>query len=194
MAGAVADLIAAGKVGHFGLSEASVETVRKAHAICPVTALQSEYSLWAREPECGMLSALESLGIGFVAYSPLGRGFLTGAMTPDSQFASDDFRSVLPRFQPEAMRKNMALVDALKTLADDKDVTPAQLALSWVLAQRPWIVPIPGTTKPHRLDENIKATEVSLTDEDLRIIDTAASSAQIEGDRYYATEMENLDR
>lgn len=115
-------------------------------------------------------------------------------MTPDSQFASDDFRSVLPRFQPEAMRKNMALVDALKTLADDKDVTPAQLALSWVLAQRPWIVPIPGTTKPHRLDENIKATEVSLTDEDLRIIDTAASSAQIEGDRYYATEMENLDR
>lgn len=194
VAGAVADLIAAGKVGHFGLSEASAETIRKAHAVCPVTALQSEYSLWAREPEQGMLSTLEELGIGFVAYSPLGRGFLTGAMTPESQFASDDFRSVLPRFQPDALRKNMVLVDALKELADSKGVTPAQLALSWVLAQRRWIVPIPGTTKLHRLNENIEAAEVFLTDADLHFIDAAASSARIEGDRYDAAEMENLNR
>lgn len=194
VAGAVADLIAAGKVGHFGLSEASAESVRKAHAVCPVTALQSEYSLWAREPERGMLSTLEELGIGFVAYSPLGRGFLTGAMTADHHFASDDFRSVLPRFQPDAMRNNMVFVDAIKNLAVMKNVTPAQIALSWVLSQRPWIVPIPGTTKLHRLEENIQATDISLTEEDLRFIDIAASSAHIEGERYYASEMENLNK
>jgi aryl-alcohol dehydrogenase-like predicted oxidoreductase len=141
-----------------------------------------------------MLSTLEELGIGFVAYSPLGRGFLTGAMTPESQFASDDFRSVLPRFQPDALRKNMVLVDALKALADSKGVTPAQLALSWVLAQRPWIVPIPGTTKLRRLHENVEAAEILLTDEDLRFIDAASSSARIEGDRYDASEMENVNR
>lgn len=194
VAGAVADLVKAGKVRHFGLSEASVDTIRRAHAVHPVTALETEYSLWAREPEAELLSVLEELGIGFVAYSPLGRGFLTGSMTPDSKFGNDDFRSVLPRFQPDAMRKNMVLVDILKQIAADKDVTPAQLALAWVLKQRPWIVPIPGTTKQSRLDENIAAAAISLEADELKTIESVASAAQIEGDRYYASEMANLNR
>lgn len=194
VAGAVGDLVKAGKVRHFGLSEASVDTIRRAHAVHPVTALETEYSLWAREPEGELLSVLEELGIGFVAYSPLGRGFLTGSMTPDSKFGNDDFRSVLPRFQPDAMRKNMVLVNILKQVAADKGVTPAQLALAWVLKQRPWIVPIPGTTKQSRLDENIEAAAIFFRADELKGLESVASSAKIEGDRYYADEMVNLNR
>ena len=194
VAGAVGDLVKAGKVRHFGLSEAGIDTIRRAHAVCPVTALETEYSLWAREPEHELLSVLDELGIGFVAYSPLGRGFLTGSMTPDSKFGNDDFRSVLPRFQPDAIRKNMALVETLKQVASSKSVTPAQLALAWVLAQRPWIIPIPGTTKQSRLDENIRAADISFSAEELKTINSASLAAQIEGDRYHASEMENLNR
>lgn len=194
VAGTVADLIAAGKVRHFGLSEASVETIRRAQAVQPVTALETEYSLWAREPEDELLAVVEKLGIGFVAYSPLGRGFLTGALTPESTFAAGDFRTILPRFQKDAMAKNLALVDVLKKLAAGKKVTPAQLAIAWVLAQRPWIVPIPGTTKLSRLEENNGATDITLTSADLRTIDKAIAGIAIEGTRYHATEMNKLNR
>jgi len=194
VAGAVGELVKAGKVRYFGLSEAGADTIRRAHAVHPVAALQTEYSLWAREPEYELLAVLDELGIGFVAYSPLGRGFLAGSMTPDSNFGNDDFRSVLPRFQPDAMRKNMVLVNTLKQVAATKGVTPAQLAIAWVLAERPWIIPIPGTTKQSRLDENIQAADISLSAEELRIINLVSSATQIEGDRYYASEMENLNR
>jgi len=187
VAGAVKDLIAAGKVKHFGLSEPGAQTVRRAHAVQPVTALQNEYSLWTRGPETnGILKACEELGIGLVAYSPLGKGFLTGAMGKDTKLAQNDFRSILPRFTPEAMANNQAVVDLLKEIAAQKAATPAQIALAWLLAQRPWIVPIPGTTKVHRLDENIGAANVELTAEDLERIEEAASKITIEGERYPA--------
>lgn len=185
VAGTVRDLIAEGKVKHFGMSEPSVETLRRAHAIQPVTALQNEYSLWTRGPETnGILGACEELGIGFVPYSPLGRGFLTGAMSSETKIAEGDYRKLLPRFTPEAMQKNQALVDLLKRIAREKNATPAQLALAWLLAQRPWIVPIPGTTKHHRLQENIGASTVELTAADLAEIERAAAAIQVEGDRY----------
>lgn len=176
---------AEGKVKHFGMSEPSVETLRRAHAVQPVTALQNEYSLWTRGPETnGILGACEELGIGFVPYSPLGRGFLTGAMSSETKIAEGDYRKLLPRFTPEAMQKNQALVDLLKRIAREKNATPAQLALAWLLAQRPWIVPIPGTTKLHRLQENIGASTVELTAADLAEIERAAAAIQVEGDRY----------
>ena len=182
VAGTVRDLIAEGKVKHFGMSEPSVQTLRRAHAVQPVTALQNEYSLWTRGPETnGILGACEELGIGFVPYSPLGRGFLTGAMT---KIAEGDYRKLLPRFTSEAMQKNQALVDLLKWIAREKNATPAQLALAWLLAQRPWIVPIPGTTKLHRLQENIGASTVELTAADLAEIERAAAAIKVEGDRY----------
>jgi aryl-alcohol dehydrogenase-like predicted oxidoreductase len=185
VAGTVRDLIAEGKVKHFGMSEPSVETLRRAHAVQPVTALQNEYSLWTRGPETnGILGACEELGIGFVPYSPLGRGFLTGAMSSETKIAEGDYRKLLPRFTPEAMQKNQALVDLLKRIAREKNATPAQLALAWLLAQRPWIVPIPGTTKLHRLQENIGASTVELTAADLAEIERAAAAIQVEGDRY----------
>ena len=185
VAGTVRDLIAEGKVKHFGMSEPSVETLRRAHAIQPITALQNEYSLWTRGPETnGILGACEELGIGFVPYSPLGRGFLTGAMSSETKIAEGDYRKLLPRFTPEAMQKNQALVDLLKRIAREKNATPAQLALAWLLAQRPWIVPIPGTTKLHRLQENIGASTVELTAADLAEIERAAAAIQVEGDRY----------
>jgi aryl-alcohol dehydrogenase-like predicted oxidoreductase len=185
VAGTVRDLIAEGKVKHFGMSEPSVETLRRAHAVQPVTALQNEYSLWTRGPETnGILGACEELGIGFVPYSPLGRGFLTGAMSSETKIAEGDYRKLLPRFTPEAMQKNQALVDLLKRIAREKNATPAQLALGWLLAQRPWIVPIPGTTKLHRLQENIGASTVELTAADLAEIERAAAAIQVEGDRY----------
>ena len=185
VAGTVRDLIAEGKVKHFGMSEPSVETLRRAHAVQPVTALQNEYSLWTRGPETnGILGACEELGIGFVPYSPLGRGFLTGAMSSETKFAEGDYRKLLPRFTPEAMQKNQALVDLLKRIAREKNATPAQLALAWLLAQRPWIVPIPGTTQLHRLQENIGASTIELTAADLAEIERAAAAIQVEGDRY----------
>ena len=185
VAGTVRDLIAEGKVKHFGMSEPSVETLRRAHAVQPVTALQNEYSLWTRGPETnGILGACDELGIGFVPYSPLGRGFLTGAMSSETKIAEGDYRKLLPRFTPEAMQKNQALVDPLKRIAREKNATPAQLALAWLLAQRPWIVPIPGTTKHHRLQENIGASTVELTAADLAEIERAAAAIQVEGDRY----------
>ncbi len=185
VAGTVRDLIAEGKVNHFGMSEPSVETLRRAHAVQPVTALQNEYSLWTRGPETnGILGACEELGIGFVPYSPLGRGFLTGAMSSETKIAEGDYRKLLPRFTPKAMQKNQALVDLLKLIAREKNATPAQLALAWLLAQRPWIVPIPGTTKHHRLLENIGASTVELTAADLAEIERAAAAIQVEGDRY----------
>jgi aryl-alcohol dehydrogenase-like predicted oxidoreductase len=185
VAGAVKDLIAAGKVRHFGLSEPGAATVRRAHAVQPVTALQNEYSLWTRGPETnGILEACEELGIGLVPYSPLGKGFLTGAMDKDTTLGEGDFRRNLPRFTPEAMAENQALVDLLKRIAAAKDATPAQIALAWLLAQRPWIVPIPGTTKLHRLEENLAAAEVELTATDLAEIERAAAAIAIEGDRY----------
>lgn len=186
VAGTIKDLIAEGKVKHFGLSEAGVQTVRRAHAVQPVTALQSEYSMWWREPEAEMLPTLEALGIGFVPFSPLGKGYLTGAIQPDTTFGSDDFRSQVPRFSPKALAANQALIDLLGTLAQDKAVTPAQIALAWLLAQKPWIVPIPGTTKLHRLSENLQAAELQLTAEDLQRINQALSAVQIQGDRYPA--------
>jgi len=184
VAGTVKELIQAGKVKHFGLSEAGVQTIRRAHAIQPVTALQSEYSLWWRKPEKEVLPALEGLGIGLVAYSPLGKGFLTGKIDEKAKFDSSDFRSTLPRFTPEALKANQTLIGLLGGIAKRKNATPAQIALAWLLAQKPWIVPIPGTTKLNRLDENIGAASIQLTPEDLRKIDAAASKINVTGDRY----------
>ena len=184
VAGALKDLIAAGKVRHFGLSEPGLETIRRAHAVQPVTAIQNEYSLWTRTPEADVLPLLEELGIGFVPYSPLGRGFLTGKIDESTTFESSDFRNILPRFSAEARKANQTLVDLLQSIAESKHATPAQIALAWLLAQKPWIVPIPGTTKLNRLEENIGAVEVELTAEDLREIDAAAAKITVEGERY----------
>jgi aryl-alcohol dehydrogenase-like predicted oxidoreductase len=184
VAGAVKDLIRAGKVKHFGLSEAGVNTIRRAHAVQPVTALQSEYSLWWREPEKEIIPTLEELGIGFVPFSPLGKGFLTGKIDEGTTFASTDFRNTVPRFSPEARKANKALVDLLAAIAARKNVTPAQLALAWLLAQKTWIVPIPGTTKLHRLEENLGAASVELSADDLREIANAASRIEVQGARY----------
>jgi aryl-alcohol dehydrogenase-like predicted oxidoreductase len=184
VAGAVKELIQAGKVKHFGLSEAGAKTIRRAHAVQPVTALQSEYSLWTRTPEEEVIPTLEELGIGFVPFSPLGKGFLTGAIKEDTKFESNDFRSTLPRFTPDALKANQALIDLLNNIGKRKKATPAQIALSWLLAQKPWMVPIPGTTKLNRLDENIGALTVELTADDLREIDDAASQIKVEGARY----------
>src|ERR1700690_2148950 len=184
VAGAVKELIHAGKVKNFGLSEAGVQTIRRAHAVQPLTALQSEYSLWTRTPEKEVIPTLEELGIGFVPYSPLGKGFLTGAMDANTKFESTDFRSTLPRFTPEALKANQALIDLLGSIAKRKKATPAQIALAWLLAQKPWIVPIPGTTKLNRLEENNGAAVVELSSEDLRDIDSAASRITVEGARY----------
>jgi aryl-alcohol dehydrogenase-like predicted oxidoreductase len=184
VAGAIQDLIKEGKVKHWGLSEAGAQTIRKAHAIQPVAALQSEYSLWWREPEKEILPTLEELGIGFVPFSPLGKGFLTGAITANTQFDSTDFRNIVPRFSEENRKANQALVDLLKTMATEKNATPAQVALAWLLAQKPWIVPIPGTTKLHRLQENIGAASIELTVNDLQEIETAASKIAVQGARY----------
>jgi aryl-alcohol dehydrogenase-like predicted oxidoreductase len=184
VAGAVKDLIHAGKVKHFGMSEAAASTIRRAHAVQPLTALQSEYSLWWRKPEAEIIPMLEELGIGFVPYSPLGKGFLTGAIKEDAKFDSTDFRSKLPRFTPDALKANQALIDLLGSIARQKNATPAQIALAWLLAQKPWIVPIPGTTKLNRLDENIGAVTLELTADDLRQIESAASQITVEGARY----------
>ncbi|MEJ2007637.1 MAG: aldo/keto reductase [Acidobacteriota bacterium] len=184
VAGAVKDLIQEGKVRHFGLSEAGAQTIRRAHAVQPVTAVQSEYSLWWRRPEEEIIPTLEELGIGFVPYSPLGKGFLTGKIGKDAKFDSTDFRSILPRFTPEALKANQAMIDLLGKIADQKKATPAQIALAWLLAQKPWMVPIPGTTKLHRLEENIGALSVELTPDDLRNIDEAASKITVQGARY----------
>jgi aryl-alcohol dehydrogenase-like predicted oxidoreductase len=184
VAGAVKELIQAGKVRHFGLSEAGAKTIRRAHGVQPVAALQSEYSLWWRKPETEVIPTLEELGIGLVPYSPLGKGFLTGKIDEKATFDSTDFRSTLPRFTPEALKANQALVDLLASISAEKHATPAQIALAWLLAQKPWIVPIPGTTKRHRLDENIGAVTVELTSDDLREIDSAAARIKVEGARY----------
>ncbi|HQZ15572.1 MAG TPA: aldo/keto reductase [Vicinamibacteria bacterium] len=184
VAGAVKELIHAGKVKHFGLSEAGVSTIRRAHAVQPVTALQSEYSLWWRKPEAEILPTLEELGIGFVPYSPLGRGFLTGKMNESTRFVSGDFRAALPRFQPEAMKANQSFVDLLGGIASRKNATAAQLALAWLLARKPWIVPIPGTTRLSRLDENIGAVSIDLSSADLEQIDLAAAKVPVSGERY----------
>jgi len=184
VAGAVKDLIEEGKVKHFGLSEAGVQTIRRAHAVQPLTALQNEYSLWTRTPEKEVIPTLEELGIGLVAYSPLGKGFLTGKIDANTTFDSSDFRSTLPRFTPEALKANQELINLLDRIAERKRATPAQIALTWVLVQKPWIVPIPGTTKLHRLEENIGATSVELAPADLREIDEAASQIAIHGARY----------
>ena len=184
VAGTVRDLIQEGKVRHFGLSEAGVPTIRRAHAVQPVTAVQNEYSLWTRGVEAELLPVLEELGIGLVPYSPLGRGFLTGALTEKTTFESNDFRKNLPRFTPEAMKANLALVDALGRIAEGKKATPAQIALAWLLARKPWIVPIPGTRKLERLDENIGAASIELTPEDLREIESLAATIPVQGDRY----------
>jgi len=184
VAGAVRNLIHEGKVKHFGLSEAGAQTIRRAHAIQPVTALQSEYSLWFRRPEQEILPTLEELGIGFVPYSPLGKGFLTGKITPETKFDSTDFRSTLPRFRPENMDANQAMVALLGRVAKEKKATPGQIALAWLLAKKPWIVPIPGTTKLHRLEENIGAAEIELTGDELREIERAASNIGVQGARY----------
>jgi aryl-alcohol dehydrogenase-like predicted oxidoreductase len=184
VAGAVKELIHAGKVKHFGLSEAGAQTIRRAHAVQPVAALQSEYSLWWRQPEAEILPLLEELGIGMVPYSPLGKGFLTGKIDENAKFESSDFRSTLPRFTPEALKANQAMVDLLGVIAKKKKATPAQIALAWLLAQKPWIVPIPGTTKLHRLEENIGAVSVELTVDDLREIERVASKITVQGNRY----------
>jgi aryl-alcohol dehydrogenase-like predicted oxidoreductase len=184
VAGAVKELIQQGKVKHFGLSEAGVQTIRRAHAVQPVTALQSEYSIWWREPEAEILAALEELGIGFVPFSPLGKGFLTGKITEETKFDKSDFRNVVPRFTPENRKANQALVDVVAEFGQQKKATPAQIALAWLLAQKPWIVPIPGTTKLDRLEENIRAAAVELTPGDLRQIDDAASKIAVQGARY----------
>ena len=183
-AGAVKDLIHQGKVRYFGLSEAGVQTIRRAHKVLPVTALQSEYSLWWREPEAEVIPALEELSIGFVPFSPLGKGFLTGKISGDTQFDKTDFRNIVPRFTPENRKTNQVLVDLLGKFAAQKEATPAQIALAWLLAQKPWIVPIPGTTKLHRLEENIAAAAVELTQEDLRQLEAAASKISVQGARY----------
>ncbi|MBK8183049.1 MAG: aldo/keto reductase [Candidatus Competibacteraceae bacterium] len=194
VAGAVKELIAAGKVKHFGLSEPGIQTIRRAHAIQPVTAVQSEYSLWWREPETELLPTLEELGIGFVPFSPLGAGFLTGKMDENTRFDSSDFRSQVPRFSPDALKANVALVALVREVADSKAVTPAQIALAWLLAKAPWIVPIPGTTKLHRLEENLGATAVQLASDDLQWIEAAASGLHLEGARLpeYALKMAGL--
>ena len=184
VAGAVKELIQQGKVKHFGLSEAGVETIRRAHAVQPVTALQSEYSLWWREPEDEILPALEELGIGFVPFSPLGKGFLTGKISADTQFDKSDFRNVVPRFTPENRKANQAVVDLVGKVAEQKKATSAQIALAWILAQKPWLVPIPGTTKLQRLEENLGAAAVELTPDDLRQIDNASSKIAVQGERY----------
>ncbi len=184
VAGAVKDLIQQGKVKHFGLSEAGVQTIRRAHAVQPVAALQSEYSLWWREPEAELLPTLEELGIGFVPFSPLGKGFLTGKISEDTQFDKTDFRNIVPRFSAENRKVNQALVDLIGRFAQQKEATPAQIALAWLLAQKPWIVPIPGTTKLHRLEENIGAAAVELSQEDLRQLEAAASKITVQGARY----------
>ena len=184
VAGTVKDLIAEGKVKHFGLSEAGADTIRKAHAVQPVTALQSEYSIWFRKHEADILPVLEELGIGLVAYSPLGKGFLTGKMDADTKFADNDFRKASSRFSPDALKANQAMVDLLKSIGVQKNATPAQIALAWILAQKPWIVPIPGTTKLSRLEENLGAAAVDLTATDLAQIDAAASTIEIHGNRY----------
>jgi len=184
VAGAVKDLIKEGKVKHLGLSEAGVQTIRRAHAVQPLTALQSEYSLWWRKPEEELLPTCEELGIGFVPFSPLGKGFLTGKIDENTTFDSHDFRNIVPRFTPEARKANQALVDLLRIIAERKNATPAQIALAWLLAQKPWIVPIPGTTKLSRLEENIGAVEIELTSDDLREIDNAASKITVLGARY----------
>lgn len=194
VAGTVGELIAAGKVAYFGLSEASAATVRRAHAVQPVAAVQSEYSLWWREPEAELLPVLEELGIGFVPFSPLGKGFLTGAIGANTTFGADDFRASVPRFAPEALAANQRLVDLIRELATGKQATPAQIALAWLLAQRSWIVPIPGTTKLHRLDENLGATDVVLTADDLARIDVALGTVPVEGDRYPAQQLRYVDR
>ncbi|MBI3676966.1 MAG: aldo/keto reductase [Proteobacteria bacterium] len=190
VAGAVKDLIKEGKVKHFGLSEAGAQTIRRAHAVQPVAALQSEYSLWWRKPEAEIIPTLEELGIGLVPYSPLGKGFLTGAINEDTKFASNDFRNSLPRFTPQARAVNQAFVDLLAAIGKEKKATPAQVALAWLLAQKPWIVPIPGTTKLHRLEENIGAATLTLTADDLGRIESAASKIEAQGNRY----PENLER
>ncbi|MFI5114242.1 MAG: aldo/keto reductase [Terriglobales bacterium] len=184
VAGAVKDLIEQGKVKHFGLSEPGVQTIRRAHRVQPVTAVQSEYSLWWRRPEEELLPALEELGIGFVPFSPLGKGFLTGKIDENTKFDSTDFRNIVPRFTQEARKANQALVDLASKVAERKKATPAQIALAWLLAQKPWIVPIPGTTKPHRLEENLGAASVELTPDDLRDINSASSKIKVEGARY----------
>ena len=194
VAGTVKQLIEQGKVRHFGLSEAGASTIRRAHAIQPVTALQSEYSLWWREPEREVLPTLEELGIGLVPYSPLGRGFLTGAISEHTRFDANDFRNLLPRFTPEGLKANQTLVDTIRQIARRKGATPAQIALAWLLAQKPWIVPIPGTTKLHRLEENLAATDVRLTREELRDIESTLARVEVQGDRYPADLQERVGR
>ena len=194
MAGTVKDLIAEGKVRHFGLSEAGVESIRRAHAVQPVAALQSEYSLWWREPQKAILPLCDELGIGFVPFSPLGKGFLTGKIDENTAFDKDDFRNIVPRFSPEARKANQVLVDLLGRIAGERQATPAQIALAWLLAQKPWIVPIPGTTRLHRLEENIGAGNVELAPQDLERIDTALARIVIAGDRYPAHLQQRIDR
>jgi aryl-alcohol dehydrogenase-like predicted oxidoreductase len=194
VAGAVKDLIQEGKVRHFGLSEAGVQVIRRAHAVQPVTALQSEYSLWWREPEAEILPALEELGIGFVPFSPLGKGYLTGKIDENTTFDSSDFRNTVPRFNPEARKANRAVVDLLEAIAQRKNATAAQIALAWVLAQKPWMVPIPGTTKLHRLRENIAAASIQLSAEDLREIESAASAITVQGARYSEAAQRMINR
>ena len=194
VAGAVKESIEAGKVKHFGLSEAGVQTIRRAHAVQPVTALQSEYSLWWREPEAKVLPTLEELGIGFVPFSPLGKGFLTGKIDETTKFDPSDFRNAVPRFTPEARKANQAFVDFVRQFAEKKRTTPAQIALAWVLAQKPWIVPIPGTTKLHRLEENLGAASVEFTSDDLREIDRAAAKITVQGARYPEASQKLVDR
>jgi aryl-alcohol dehydrogenase-like predicted oxidoreductase len=194
VAGAVKELIAAGKVKHFGMSEAGAATIRRAHAVQPVTALQSEYSLWWREPEEAILPVLEELGIGFVPFSPLGKGFLTGSINADTKFDSTDFRNIVPRFSAEARKANQRLVDVLGRIADEKGLTRAQIALAWLLAQKPWIVPIPGTTKLHRLEENVGAAQVRLSGDELKNIADALAEIEIEGARYPAQFQAAIDR
>ena len=184
VAGAVQDLIREGKVKHFGLSEAGVKTIRKAHAVQPIAALQSEYSLWWRQPEKELLSTLEELGIGFVPFSPLGKGFLTGKIDENTKFDRSDFRNIVPRFSPESRKANQSMIDLLTKIAKQKNATPAQVALAWLLAQKPWIVPIPGTTKLHRLEENIDSLKIQFTPDELREIDNASSNIKVEGERY----------
>jgi len=194
VAGAVKELIQQDKVKHFGLSEAGVQTIRRAHKVQPVTALQSEYSLWWREPEAEILPTLEELGIGFVPFSPLGKGFLTGAITENTQFDGNDFRNSVPRFSEENRKANQALVDVIGRFAAQKKVTPAQIALAWLLAQKPWIVPIPGTTKPHRLKENIGAVSTPLSPADLRELESAASKVMVQGARYSEQHQKLINR
>jgi aryl-alcohol dehydrogenase-like predicted oxidoreductase len=194
VAGTVKELIEEGKVRHFGLSEAGVQTIRRAHAVQPVTALQSEYSLWWREPEEAILPTLEELGIGFVPFSPLGKGFLTGKIDENTEFDSSDFRNTVPRFDSEARKANIAFVELLTHIAERKNATPAQIALAWLLAQKPWIVPIPGTTKLHRLEENLAATEVELSSDDLEEIEEGASHIRPQGHRYSESSERLIDR